>query len=243
VTRAPLNVAVFASGGGTNFQALLDHQERQTLWRVALLIVNREAGAAARAEAADVPVRLIATRDRDEGEVASEMLGALDEHGIDVILLAGYLRRIPTEVVARYRGRILNIHPALLPDFGGAGMYGMNVHRAVVASEAEASGATVHFVDEEYDDGAILGQWSVERLPGDTAEALAARVLRVEHELYPRAVDHLCAALSEGRAPERMKSVRLDEPPEQGRPRTASSASPAPTTASDPSPSKERHTE
>lgn len=245
MTHTPLKIAVLASGGGTNFQALLDHQERQALWRVALLIVNREAGAVARAQAAGIPVRLIATRDRAEAEVASETLAALEEHDIDVILLAGYLRRIPTDVVARYRGRILNIHPALLPDFGGAGMYGMNVHRAVVASDAEISGATVHFVDEEYDDGDVLGQWSVERRPGDTPEALAERVLRVEHELYPRAVDHLCAAISEGRAPERMKSVRLDEPPggEGDRPRSSSSASPAPTPISDPPPSKERHTE
>lgn len=211
----PLNVAVFASGGGTNFQALLDHAGEQDLWRVALLVMNREAGAADRAREADVPVRIIPTRDRSEEEVAREQLEACDEHDVDLVLLAGYLRRIPDAVVDRYRGRMLNIHPALLPDFGGPGMYGRKVHEAVIAADVDTSGATVHFVNEEYDDGAILGQWQVEVRAGDTAEELAQRVLRVEHELYPRAVDHLCAALAEGRQPERMTDLRLNEPPDE----------------------------
>lgn len=201
------NVAVFASGGGSNFQALLDHQSEQDLWRIVLLVMNRDAGAAERARKAGVPVRVIPTRDRPDDEVAEETLAALDEHDVDIVLLAGYLRRIPPEVVQRFEGRMLNIHPALLPDFGGPGMYGRRVHEAVVASHASTSGATVHFVTEEYDDGGILGQWQVEVLPQDTAEDLAARVLRVEHRLYPAAVDHLCAALAEDREPERMKDV------------------------------------
>jgi formyltetrahydrofolate-dependent phosphoribosylglycinamide formyltransferase len=205
VSGRPLNIAVFASGGGTNFQALLDHQAEQELWRIGLLVMNRDAGARARAEAAGVPVRVIATRDRDADEVSRETLAALEEAQIDVILLSGYLRLLPAEVVACYAGRILNIHPALLPAFGGKGMYGHRVHEAVVASDATESGATVHFVSERYDEGSILGQWRVPVLPDDTADTLAARVLRVEHELYPRAVDHLCTALLEGRTPERMK--------------------------------------
>jgi len=213
----PLNVAVFASGGGTNFQALLDHQADPALWRVAVLVMNREAGAASRAEAAEVPVRLIPTKDRDPGEVAAATEQVLDEFDVDVILLSGYLRLLPPSVVRRFEGRILNIHPALLPDFGGKGMYGMNVHRAVVASDVEVTGATVHFVTEEYDEGAILGQWQVELLPADTPEDVAARVLRVEHKLYPLAVDHLSQALAEKRPVQRMKDVRLDEPPDQAR--------------------------
>lgn len=212
-TKRPLNVAVFASGGGTNFQSLLDHQAEQDAWCIVLLVMNREAGAADRARAAGVPVRIIPTRDRSGEAIAEETLEALDEHHVDVVLLAGYLRRIPSRVVTRYRGRMLNIHPAILPDFGGAGMYGTKVHETVLASDVNTSGATVHFVDEEYDGGAILGQWHVEVLPSDTADELAARVLRAEHRLYPRAVDHLCAALAEGRRPERMKDVRLNEPP------------------------------
>lgn len=208
----PLNVAVFASGGGTNFQALLDHQREPDLWRIVLLVMNREAGAARRARAAGVPVVVVPTQDRDEGEIARDLLDLLDRYNVDVILLAGYLRRVPEAVVERYRGRMLNIHPALLPDFGGPGMYGKKVHEAVLASGAETSGATVHFVSEEYDEGAILGQWQVDVRADDTPETLAQRVLRVEHRLYPAAVDHLCAALLEERTPERMHEGRVAEP-------------------------------
>jgi len=211
----PLNVAVFASGGGTNFQALLDHPTEPALWRVAVLVMNREAGAGERAEAAEIPLRIIPTKDRDPGELTTETERVLDEFDVDVILLSGYLRLLPSTVVRRFEGRLLNVHPALLPDFGGKGMYGMNVHRAVVASDVEVTGATVHFVTEEYDEGGILGQWQVQLLPGDTPEDVAARVLRVEHQLYPLAVDHLCRALATKRPVQRMKDVRLDEPPDQ----------------------------
>jgi phosphoribosylglycinamide formyltransferase-1 len=217
VSDAPLTVAVFASGGGTNFQALLDHQAAQDEWRIGLLVMNREAGARDRALQAEVPVRIIPTKERPSEDVSAETVAALDEFGVDVILMSGYLRRLPTEVVRRFAGRILNIHPALLPDFGGKGMYGMNVHRAVVESEAVFSGATVHFVSEEYDEGENLGQWRVEVRPGDSPEELAARVLRVEHQLYPRAVDHLVAALRDNRPPEPMPDVWLNEPPSADR--------------------------
>ena len=218
MTPRPFNVAVFASGGGTNLQALLDHQDTQDVWRVAVLIMNREGGAAERAAHANVPVHIVPTRNREAGEVAADTLRILQEHDVHLVLLAGYLRRVPDQVIDRYVGRILNIHPALLPDFGGPGMYGMHVHRAVIDSEAEVSGATVHFVTPVYDEGAVLGQWRVSRLPGDTPEDLAARVLRVEHQLYPRAVDHLCEALTSGEPPARMTDVWLDEPPPASRP-------------------------
>jgi phosphoribosylglycinamide formyltransferase-1 len=207
VTGAPFNVAVFASGGGTNFQALLDHGTDSPLWRIAVLVMNREAGAAERASAAGVPVRMVTTKDQAADAVAARTLDVLDAFGIDVILLSGYLRLLPAAVVDRYRGRILNIHPALLPAFGGRGMYGMNVHRAVLEAGAAETGATVHFVTEAYDDGDVLAQARVPVLPQDTPEDLAARVLAVEHHLYPRAVDHLCAALAEGRSPQRMADV------------------------------------
>lgn len=218
MTPRPFNVAVFASGGGTNLQALLDHQDTQDIWRVSVLIMNREGGAAERAAQANVPVHIVPTRNRDADDVAADTLRILQEHDVHLVLLAGYLRRIPDQVIDRYVGRILNIHPALLPDFGGPGMYGMHVHRAVIDSEAEVSGATVHFVTPVYDEGAILGQWRVSRLPDDTPEDLAARVLRVEHQLYPRAVDHLCAALASGEPASRMTDVWLDEPPPPTRP-------------------------
>lgn len=215
MSHRPLGVAVFASGSGTNFQALLDHQAAQELWRVHVLVMNRDAGARERAEEAGVPVRVVATKDREAGEIARETLDVLEAHDVDVILLSGYLRLLPAEVVSRYAGRILNIHPALLPAFGGRGMYGARVHEAVLASDATESGATVHFVTEQYDEGAVLARWRVPVLPDDTAETLAARVLRVEHRLYPRAVDHLCRALLAGEAPQRMTDVWIEEPPPQ----------------------------
>jgi len=203
-----LRAAVFASGGGSNFQALLDHARAAPGWEIVLLVTDRpDAGAIDRAERAGVPSVVVPVGGRDRGEVADEILAALQRHGVELVLLAGYLRLVPPAVVARYRGRILNIHPALLPRFGGKGMFGMHVHRAVLASGDGESGATIHFVDEEYDRGAILAQRRVPVLPGDTPEALAARVLEVEHALYPIAVDHLCEALAAGREPEAMHTM------------------------------------
>jgi phosphoribosylglycinamide formyltransferase 1 len=187
-----VRLAVLASGGGSNLQAILDHFHRNAtgVARVALVISDRAgAGALDRAAAAGVQARVIGVADRPEARIAEEMLEALAESDIELIALAGYLRRIPESVVHAYRGRILNIHPALLPAFGGKGMYGLHVHRAVIASGATVSGATVHLVDEEYDRGRILVQWPVPVLPGDAAEGLAARVLAVEHRLYPAAIE------------------------------------------------------
>lgn len=201
-----LRVAVLASGGGTNFQALLDHQRPGGGWEIVLLLTDRaDAGAVARAERAGVAAVVLQTKGRELADVGAEMLARLEEHHVDVVLLAGYLKLVPPAVVARYPGRILNIHPALLPAFGGKGMYGMNVHRAVIEAGVPESGATVHFVDEEYDRGRILAQRRVAVEPGDTPEALAARVLAVEHRLYPEAVDHLCDALAAGRNPDSMR--------------------------------------
>jgi phosphoribosylglycinamide formyltransferase-1 len=201
-TTAPLVAAVFASGGGTNFQSLLDHQASDPPWRIGLLVSDRDgAGALDRAEAAGVPRRVIHTKGRDPQDVAVETLAVLKEHGVRVIFLAGYLKLLPAPVVQAYPRRIINIHPALLPAFGGKGMWGMHVHRAVLESGARLSGPTVHFVDEEYDRGTILAQWPVPVLPGDSPEALAARVLAVEHRLYPLVADHLCRAVAEGREP------------------------------------------
>ena len=197
-----LRAAVFASGGGTNFQALLDHQRPEGSWEIVLLLSDRAtAGALARAKEAGVATAVVPTKGRALADVGGEMCGLLEGHAIDVILLAGYLKLVPPDVIAAYPRRILNIHPALLPAFGGKGMYGMNVHRAVIDSCVPESGATVHFVDEEYDRGSVLAQRSVPVHAGDTPEALAARVLEVEHVLYPEAVDHLCDALSAGRDP------------------------------------------
>lgn len=194
--------AVFASGGGSNLQSLLDHARTGPSWRIGLVVTDRpDVGALERAARAGVPTRVIRTKERAPTEVASETLGALRARDVDVVFLAGYLKLLPGEVVSAFRGRILNIHPALLPAFGGKGMYGIHVHRAVLASGARFSGPTVHLVDEEYDRGAILAQWPVPVLPDDTPQELAARVLEVEHRIYPLAADHLCRCLDDGREP------------------------------------------
>jgi len=188
VTRT--RIGVLASGGGTNLQAILDYLDELGERRcgdVAVVASDRaEAGALARARSREIPSAVLATPRRVGGGALGPLL---DEHGVELVVLAGYLRRVPDEVVTRYAGRMVNVHPALLPAFGGAGMYGMRVHDAVLASGATVSGATVHFVDEEYDRGPIIAQWPVPVLSGDDSHALAARVLRVEHVLYPRVVN------------------------------------------------------
>jgi formyltetrahydrofolate-dependent phosphoribosylglycinamide formyltransferase len=198
----PLTAGVFASGSGSNFQSLVATQARGAPWRVGLLISDREqAGALERARQAGIATRVIAVSGRDPEEVGRETMDALLASDVQVIFLAGYLRLVPRAVVEAYRGRILNVHPALLPAFGGKGMYGRRVHEAVLAAGSTVSGATVHLVDERYDEGQVLAQWPVPVLSGDTPESLAERILAVEHRLYPLAAERLCRALAEGRAP------------------------------------------
>lgn len=201
-SSGPVAVAVLASGGGTNLQALVDRfAEGDQAARVALVVSDREGvGALERAHRAGIPGRVVRAKGRAPEEAAGELLGLLEAHRIELIALAGYLRLVPDRIVRRYPGRIVNIHPALLPAFGGAGYYGVRVHEAVLASGATVTGATVHLVDEEYDRGRILAQWPVPVLPDDTADTLAARVLAVEHVLYPAVVDALARAVRSGDA-------------------------------------------
>jgi len=195
-------VAVFASGGGTNLQALLNHESSSALWHVGLVVCDRpDVGALERARVAGRPSVVVPVRGRDADDVSGDTLHALGDHDIEAILLAGYLRLIPSGVIQAYPRRILNIHPALLPAFGGAGMYGRRVHQAVIESGAKLTGVTIHYVDEEYDTGTVLAQWPVPVRSDDTVDALAARVLSIEHMLYPLAVDHLVRALADGREP------------------------------------------
>ncbi len=173
---------MLVSGGGTNLQSLLDALGDSPVARVTRVVASRpDAGALERARRAGVPAAVLA----DPAD-ARELLAALGDARLAV--LAGYVKRVPPAVVARFRWRLINIHPALLPAFGGPGMYGDRVHRAVLASGAAVSGATVHYVDEEYDRGPIVAQWPVPVHPGDTLETLAARVLEVEHRLLPLVV-------------------------------------------------------
>ena len=190
----PLRVAVFASGGGSNLQAILDHSARAgdaSAVRVVLVAANRaSAGALEKARAAGVATAVIANP--ADGPALRRLL---ESHRVELVALAGYLKLVPPEVTARWRGRIVNIHPALLPKYGGAGMYGRHVHEAVLAAGETESGATVHQVNDVFDRGAIIAQERVAVEHGDTADSLAARVLAAEHRLYPRTLDALARQL------------------------------------------------
>jgi len=178
----PVAVTVLVSGGGTNLQALLDALRDSAVARVARVVASgADAGALERATRAGVSTAVLADPD-DPAEVVTATGDAR------LVVLAGYVKRIPAAAVARLRWRVINIHPALLPGFGGPGMYGRRVHEAVLASGAALSGATVHYVDEEYDRGPIIAQWPVPIRSGDTPDTLAARVLEVEHRLLPQVV-------------------------------------------------------
>ncbi len=163
--------------------ALADDLATDDVARVVLAISDRQAPALAHASA-----RGIAAHRLEDHRDASEWLRLLDGADADLLVLAGYLKLVPQEVVGAWAGRVINIHPALLPRHGGAGMYGGRVHAAVVAGGDPHSGATVHLVDEVYDRGAVLGSGRVAVAPDDTAESLAERVLAVEHRLLPAAV-------------------------------------------------------
>lgn len=188
--QSPARIAVFVSGGGSNLEALCAYfaqTEPRERAQVVLVISNKEtAGALQRAQARRIATHVCANP--ADGEA---LHAVLSQHRIDVVVLAGYLKLVPAPVIRAWHGRIVNIHPALLPAFGGPGMYGRRVHDAVVASGARLSGATVHFVDEHYDRGAIIAQWPVPVLHTDTADSLSQRVLTVEHQLLPRCVDAL----------------------------------------------------
>ena len=187
-------VAVLASGGGSNLQALIDrfNADPAAPARVELVVGSRAGiGAMERAERAGIHAVALDARALGAEAFGRALADSLQAHRIDLIVLAGWLQLVPAEVVRGFHGRMINVHPALLPAFGGHGMYGMRVHRAVIESGARVSGATVHFVDEKYDEGAIIAQWPVPVLPADTPESLAARVLAVEHRILPLAVEAL----------------------------------------------------
>ncbi|MFL5564900.1 MAG: phosphoribosylglycinamide formyltransferase [Gemmatimonadaceae bacterium] len=184
----PSRLAVLASGRGSNLQAIIDHFDNLARERVATiaLVASNRADSPALIRAATASIDIAAFNSADDG---SELLELLRRFRIDLVVLAGYLKRVPPKVIAEYGGRIMNIHPALLPEFGGEGMYGARVHEAVIASGAAESGVTVHMVDSEYDRGPIIAQWRIPVDKSDTADTLAARILNVEHVVYPRVVE------------------------------------------------------
>jgi phosphoribosylglycinamide formyltransferase-1 len=184
-------VAVLASGSGTNLQAIIDHLARDGRSGAEVVIVasNRaDAGALDRARKHGIAAEVF-----DATDDGSQLVELLERHSAQLVALAGYLKRIPPLVTRRFRGRIINVHPGLLPHFGGFGMYGSRVHAAVLASGATTTGVTVHFVDDEYDHGAVIAQWPVRVRVDDTPETLAQRVLQAEHIVYPRVVEMIAS--------------------------------------------------
>lgn len=201
-------IAVLASGGGSNLQAILDHFDTlggRRAGDVVLVASDRaDAHALERARRLGIATALVPTPKHPQ---RAPLLDMLRDARVDYVVLAGYLRLVPAEVVRAYAGRIVNVHPGLLPAFGGAGMFGHRVHEAVIAAGVEESGPTVHFVDEVFDHGAVIAQYAIPVRPHDTPDSLAARVLRVEHMLYPRVVQALAAGrIRAGQPPRTMRA-------------------------------------
>jgi len=184
-------VAVFVSGGGTNLQAILDARDSVICSAEIALVVSNRADAYALQRAADHGIPSLVTRDEEQ------LQRSLEEAGIDLIVLAGYLQILSAEFTRRWDKRILNIHPSLIPSFCGKGMYGLLVHEAALAKGVKVTGATVHFVNEIPDGGEIIAQKAVEVLPGDTPEVLQRRVMeQAEWILLPRAIEKVAKEMA-----------------------------------------------
>jgi phosphoribosylglycinamide formyltransferase-1 len=184
-------IGVLVSGGGSNLQAIIDATENGYLKAKVGVVISNKAGVFAleRAVKHNIPAKVIEHREfASTADFSGAIARVMNEYEIDLICLAGFLRILDPLFIEKYRGRILNIHPALLPAFGGKGMYGHHVHEAVIASGAKFSGATVHIVTPETDVGPIVKQGIVTVADDDTPESLAAKVLQIEHQIYPEAV-------------------------------------------------------
>jgi phosphoribosylglycinamide formyltransferase-1 len=191
-----LRLGFLASHGGSNAQAIIDACRAGTLDAEPCVVIcnNSDAQVLARARQAGIATRHLSSHTHPSPEdLDAAVLDTLRSHRVNLVVLAGYMRKLGPRTLAHYRGRVLNIHPALLPRFGGVGMYGKRVHEAVLASGERESGVTVHLVTEEYDQGPILAQRKVPVLPGDTADTLAARVLEAEHALYPETLAQIAS--------------------------------------------------
>ncbi|MFZ4621406.1 MAG: phosphoribosylglycinamide formyltransferase [Bacteroidota bacterium] len=186
-----LNIAVFASGRGSNFEALQRAIEQEAFPAKIVTVIsnNSSSGVLALARSFDIPAFHLSQRQFPGPEVFNhKILETLSTFGVNFIVLAGYMKKLDAEIIRAFPQRIINIHPALLPKHGGPGMYGMHVHEAVIAAKEKESGATVHYVNENYDEGGIIAQGRVALSDNETAETLAAKVLTVEHQLLPNVV-------------------------------------------------------
>ena len=194
-----INIVVFASGSGTNFQALIDAVESgQINGRIAGLITNKKGiQAIERAQTHSIDHKYLTPSDfSSHRKYVEALLSQLKKWDTQLIVLAGYMIKIPVEIIDEYKNRIVNIHPSLLPKYGGKGFYGMKVHRAVIDNKETTSGCTVHIVTEEYDQGPILGQRKVPVKKSDDAETLAKRILKEEHKLFPKIIAKLARQIN-----------------------------------------------
>ena len=188
-------IAVFASGSGTNAEKLFEKFQHHPAVQVALLLTNNpRAGAIARAERFGIPVEVFS---KDTLENTDQIISSLKQREISLIVLAGFMIKIPEHLIRAFPDRIINIHPALLPAYGGAGMYGRYVHEAVVAAGEAQTGISIHYVNEHYDEGRIVLQVSCPIAPTDSLTNVAAKVQQLEHQYYPEVVEEIALTLRE----------------------------------------------
>lgn len=182
-----INLAIFASGSGTNAENIITHFKNHPSIKVAIILSNKpDAYVIQRAKNHAIPHYIF---NKEQLNNTDLIYRVLDDHEIDFIILAGFLLKIPKKMIDRYPGRIINIHPALLPKYGGKGMYGMNVHKAVIEAAEKESGITIHLVDEKYDNGEILFQARCPITPDDTPETLADKIHQLEQDNFPRVIE------------------------------------------------------
>ena len=183
------NICIFASGSGTNAEAIIQFFADNPQVKVCLIVSSRkDAYVLKRAENHQIPSLVL---DRNAFRETDKLLGNLKDRDVDFIILAGFMWLVPTYLVAAYPNRIVNIHPALLPKYGGKGMYGSHVHEAVISAGEKESGITIHFVNENYDEGAIIAQATCEVTPEDTPESLAEKIHKLEHQHFPRVIEEV----------------------------------------------------
>jgi phosphoribosylglycinamide formyltransferase 1 len=189
-----MNIAIFASGGGSNAEVIIKILpqlllDRNATANIALILTNNvKAGVIKIASQNKIPSAIIDLKGKADNEIDDAYLTILKAYNIDFIVLAGYLKKIPQAVTKAFSQKIINIHPALLPSYGGAGMYGIHVHNAVVKACEKQSGITIHYVNEAYDEGGVIFQMACDLEEGETGESLAKKVLKLEHSNYARVI-------------------------------------------------------
>lgn len=186
-------ICVFASGRGSNLQAIIESVERGNLdcQIVFVLSNNSDSGALEIARSKNIPAIHLSEKKFHKSNFEDSLMDLLDRYRPDLIVLAGYMKLVPLSVIRKYENRIINIHPALLPKFGGKGMYGMNVHNAVFYSGEKVSGVTVHLVNENYDEGKVIYQETIDISDCRTPEQIADKVLKLEHKVYPEVIQKI----------------------------------------------------